>query len=107
MKCDPCAYPNEWWHNLHEHHALHAPPETRTDYDWRGRMAHVTASVLVVHGVEDLIPLASSREWVGILPHAQLLAVEGAGHYPHLEAPDVFFPAVERFLGGDGPASGG
>jgi proline iminopeptidase len=102
MKSDPCAYPNEWWHNLHQHHALHAPPKTRSNYDWRGRMGRVTASTLVVHGMEDLIPLASSREWVEILPHAELLPIEGVGHYPHLEAPDVFFPAVERFLSGGG-----
>lgn len=103
MRSDPCACPNEWWHNLHEHHQMHFPPETRSDYDWRDRMSQVAASVLVVHGLEDLIPVESSREWVGVLPQARLLAIEGAGHFPHLEAPETFFPSVERFLNGKWP----
>ena len=49
---------------------------------------------------EDLIPLASSRERVDELPQARLLAVDGAGHYPHLEAPEAFFGPVEAFLAG-------
>jgi pimeloyl-ACP methyl ester carboxylesterase len=28
-----------------------------------------------------------------------MLAVPGAGHWPFCENPEVFFPAVERFLG--------
>ena len=103
MQSDPCAYPNEWWHNLRQHHEIHVPPKTRRNYDWRDRVEQVTAAALVVHGTEDLIPLESSREWVSILPQARLLAIEGSGHYPHLEAPEVFFPAVDRFLSGDWP----
>jgi len=103
MRSDPCAYPNEWWHSLHQHHEIHAPPDTRSNYDWRGQMGRVTAPTLVVHGLEDLIPLASSREWVDVLPQARLLAIDGAGHYPHLEAPEAFFPPAEDFLGGGWP----
>jgi pimeloyl-ACP methyl ester carboxylesterase len=103
MQSDPCACPNEWWHNLHEHHQMHAPLETRSHYDWRDRVSQVAAPALVVHGTEDLIPLESSREWVDILPQARLLAIEGVGHFPHLEAPEAFFPSVERFLDGKWP----
>jgi pimeloyl-ACP methyl ester carboxylesterase len=103
MKSDPCAYPNEWWHNLHQHHQTHFPPETRSNYDWRGRMSPVAASALVVHGLEDLIPVESSREWVDVLPDARLLVIEGVGHFPHLEAPEMFFRSVERFLDGGWP----
>ncbi|MGD2147976.1 MAG: alpha/beta hydrolase [Anaerolineae bacterium] len=103
MKSDPCAHPNEWWHNLHQHHEIHAPPETRSNYDWRELVGRAVAPALVVHGTEDLIPVDSSREWTEVLPQARLLAIEGAGHYPHLEAPEAFFPAVERFLDGRWP----
>jgi pimeloyl-ACP methyl ester carboxylesterase len=103
MKSDPCACPNEWWHNLHQHHQIHVPPETRSNYDWRLRMRQVAAPALVIHGTEDLIPLESSREWAHTLPQARLLAVDGAGHLPHLEAPETFFPAAERFLDGKWP----
>jgi pimeloyl-ACP methyl ester carboxylesterase len=104
MMSDPCAHSNEWWHNLHQHHEMHAPPESRSNYDWRDQMARVSAPTLVVHGTEDLIPLASSREWVDVMSQARLLAVDGAGHYPHLEAPEAFFPPVEDFLGGGWPS---
>ncbi len=103
MKSDPCACPNEWWHNLHAHHQMHVPPETRSNYDWRERVSSISAPVLVVHGTEDLVPLEASREWVATLPQARLLLVEGSGHFPHLEAPDAFFPAVETFLAGQWP----
>lgn len=103
MKSDPCAHPNEWWHNLNQHYEMHAPSETRSNYDWRDRMSGVTAAALVVHGLEDLIPLGSSREWVEVLPDARLLAIPEVGHFPHLEAPETFFLAVEGFLDGEWP----
>ena len=103
MKSDPCVYPNEWWHNIREHNRLHFPLETRINYDWREQAASVSAPTLVIHGTEDLIPLESSKEWCSILPNARLLVIEGVGHYPHLEAPEVFYPAIEQFLRGNWP----
>ena len=103
MKSDPCAYPNEWWHNLHKHHEIDAPLETRSNYDWRDRMDQVAAPVLVIHGMQDMIPYEASREWANILPQARLLDIEGVGHFPHLEAPETFFPPVESFFDGKWP----
>lgn len=67
MKSNPCADVNEWWHNLRQHHETHLPLETRSNYDWRERMSQVSAFALVIHGMEDLIPVESSRAWVDIL----------------------------------------
>ena len=103
MKSDPCANPNEWWHNLREHHEIHFPPETRSNYDWRDRVSRITAPTLVIHGTEDLIPLESSKEWVDTLPNARLFVIEGSGHYPHLEFPEIYYPAVDQFLKGKWP----
>jgi proline iminopeptidase len=103
MKSDPCAYPNEWWHNLHEHHEIHFPPDTRSNYDLRDQASRVTAPTLVIHGTEDLIPLESSKEWVDTLPDARLFVIEGSGHFPHLESPDIYFPTVDQFLKGKWP----
>jgi len=69
-------------------------------YDWSPLAARVTAPTLVVHGDQDPLPLAGSREWVGALPAGRLLVIQNAGHYPHAEKPEQFFPAVEDFLGG-------
>jgi pimeloyl-ACP methyl ester carboxylesterase len=51
--------------------------------------------------MEDLIPLESSREWVDTLQNARLLLLKGSGHFPHLEAPEAYYPAVEHFLNGE------
>ena len=102
MRSDPCAFPNEWPHNKAEHTRKHVPAES-TNWDWRQRIASVQASTLVIHGEEDLIPLESSQEWVSTLPKARLLVIPGSGHFPHLEAPKAYFPAVERFLSGGWP----
>ncbi len=102
MRSDPCAFPNEWPHNQAEHTRKHVPVESRK-WDWRQRITSVQALTLVIHGKEDLIPLESSREWTNTLPHARLLVISGSGHFPHLEAPKVYFPAVERFLSGEWP----
>lgn len=102
MRSDPCAYPNEWRHNISEYHRRHFPPESKS-WDWRQRVSLVEAPTLVIHGMEDLIPLESSREWAVTLPNARLLVIPGCGHFPHLEAPELYFPALDRFLSGDWP----
>lgn len=68
-------------------------------YDWRPIAARIEAPTLVVHGAEDPMPLDASAEWKSAFPNARLEVIQGAGHYPHAEQPDRFFPAVEGFLG--------
>ena len=66
-------------------------------------MTTLQAPVLVVQGDDDVIPLASAQEWAATLLDARLLVVPGAGHFPHLEDPDLFFPAANTFLSGQWP----
>lgn len=73
------------------------------EWDLRKELGGVKATTLVIHGEQDLFPLEGAREWAASIPGARLLAVPGAGHAPHLEAPDVFFPAVDTFLAGGWP----
>jgi proline iminopeptidase len=67
-------------------------------YDWRPLARRVSAPTLVLHGDRDPLPLAASEEWTRVLAHARLVVISDAGHYPHAEQPEQFFPAVERFL---------
>ncbi len=83
---DICTYPTEW-------------PERIGPY-WGALLA---ATEGLVHGSRDNTPLAGNREWVAGQPNARLFVVEGAGHWPHYERPDVTIPAIERFLSGGGP----
>lgn len=102
MRSDPCVFPNEWEHNMSEHWQKHFPPDS-LERDWRPKVSSVKAKTLVIHGVEDLIPIEASREWVISIPNARLLCIPGVGHFPHLESPKVFFSSVKGFLNGEWP----
>jgi pimeloyl-ACP methyl ester carboxylesterase len=67
---------------------------------------------LLVWGSEDvLVPLAVGEHWVGRIPGAELIVLEGAGHNPQIEVPDRFSEIVlafaERLDAGAVTASGG
>jgi len=102
MRSDPCVFPNEWAHNLSVHWQTHFPPDL-LPADYRSTVNSVTAQTLVIHGLEDLIPVEGAREWTMSIPQARLLCIPGVGHFPHLEAPEVFFPAINHFLTGKWP----
>lgn len=101
MRSDPCAFPNEWPVNFFPY--FDRLRNMYEEYDWRPRLAALEIPTLVIHGLDDLIPLESSREWAAALPEARLFVIPGSGHYPWLEQPEAFFPAVDRFLAGNWP----
>ena len=43
------------------------------------------------------------EEWVKTLPCARLFLIPESGHFPHLEDPGIFFPALDVFLRGNWP----
>ncbi|MDQ2726034.1 MAG: alpha/beta fold hydrolase [Actinomycetota bacterium] len=63
------------------------------------RLGELSMPVLVVAGELDDAYLACAHRLVeGIGANATLVAVPGAGHTVHLEAPEVFAAALEAFL---------
>ena len=68
------------------------------DFDLRAALRGVRLPVLVVHGLEDPIPLPSS-EAVAASLGGELVVLESCGHVPYVEQPAALFAAVERFLG--------
>ncbi|NIM95777.1 MAG: hypothetical protein GTO18_18920 [Anaerolineales bacterium] len=50
--------------------------------------------------MEDLIPVEAAFDWADAIPDARVLCIPGVG-LPHIEAPEVFFSAVNRFLDGE------
>lgn len=65
------------------------------------RMGHVEVPVLVVFGSDDdhfADPRAEAERIADRLA-GTVTVVEGAGHYPHVERPDVVADAVLRFAG--------
>jgi proline iminopeptidase len=70
-----------------------------TAFDVRDLVAEIRTRTLIVIGDDDLPDL---REGSYVLheriPGAQLFVVPGSGHWPMIERPELFFPAVLRFL---------
>jgi len=74
--------------------------------------ASLRVPTLLVWGSEDvLVPLAVGEHWVGRIPGAELVVLEGAGHNPQIEVPDRFSEIVlafaDRLDSGVVSASGG
>lgn len=54
---------------------------------------------LVVHGAESpLFPLENAQRMAELNPYVRVLDVPDAGHFVHIDQPDVFFEAVQEFL---------
>src|SRR5262245_40378443 len=67
----------------------------------REELAGVTAPVMAIHGTKDRSsPYGASRDWVALLPNARLVTIDGAGHAPWIEEPQLVFGAIDRFLDG-------
>jgi proline iminopeptidase len=75
------------------------------NWDWTTSLGSVAVRTLVIQGERDPLPIESARRWAAAMPNARLLELKGIGHFPYVEAPDVFFAAVDRFLKGDWPDS--
>ncbi|UCC72820.1 MAG: alpha/beta hydrolase [Gemmatimonadota bacterium] len=98
---DVCVHENEWPVNLAPY--LEALLASYGDYDWRPELRRVTIPRLVIHGAEDNIPLQGAKEWAAGQPHARLLVLQGAGHWPHYENRSAVLESVDMFLSGNWP----
>ncbi|MGH7566563.1 MAG: alpha/beta fold hydrolase, partial [Gemmatimonadota bacterium] len=98
---DPCRYENEWPVNLWPY--FDALLGSFGEYDWLPAMRELSVPRLVIHGQEDGIPVEGAHAWAAGFPTARLIVLSPAGHFPFLEQPAAFFPAVDRFLDGEWP----
>jgi proline iminopeptidase len=81
--------------------AAHFFGELAASYDVRRRLRDIHVPALVVVGAWDWVcPPAQSRALTAGLPHAELLVLEGAGHFPFSEQPQEFLAQVAPFLAG-------
>jgi pimeloyl-ACP methyl ester carboxylesterase len=63
------------------------------------RVKRVKAPTLVIHGSLDrVIPPAAARELVRRRPDWTLRVLEGVGHVPMIEAPDLFLSVLQEWL---------
>jgi proline iminopeptidase len=62
-----------------------------------GRLAAIRGRSLIVHGLQDPIPLASSEAAAAAM-RARLVTLDNCGHVPYVEQPQALFAAVDSFL---------
>ena len=79
---------------------LMGPVGRYDDYDL---LADIQAPTLILHGAEDLLPVAAAQDMEEALPNGRLVVVQGAGHFPWLEQPDATRTALAEFLQDGGP----
>jgi proline iminopeptidase len=72
-------------------------------WDLTSSVGAIRAPTLVIHGSDDVVPLAGARQWIKAIPSARLLVLAHTGHFPWLEAPGPFFAAADNFLRGGWP----
>jgi len=68
------------------------------DWDFREQLRRLEVPTLIIHGEQDAIPMDMAEAWAKYLPHAEMLHVANAAHFPYSEQPNIVWPAIERFL---------
>ncbi|MFI9024546.1 alpha/beta fold hydrolase [Streptomyces sp. NPDC053560] len=69
------------------------------DPRWWDGLARITAPTLVIGGGADShIPQEQLARMAELIPHAELVTIDGAGHLVHEERPREFLDAVKGFL---------
>jgi len=98
---DPCRFENE--QPKRREASLARLFDAFGNWDWTSNVGDFAGPVLVIHGTADPFPIEGAAEWIQSFPNARLLSIDGAGHIPWLEQPDVVYGAIEKFLGGEWP----
>jgi pimeloyl-ACP methyl ester carboxylesterase len=87
-KADPVAMAGFW--------------RSMTAQDFRAALARIAQPMLVIHGGDSQVYPDGATAFVAqAAPHGERLVIPGAGHVPHLEAPEAFFQHVEAFVRGE------
>ena len=69
------------------------------DYDW----PKIKVKTLVIGGELDTPDFAERAKHIAeTIPGAELVLLPGLGHVPHLQAPDMFYSPLLKFLKGEG-----
>jgi proline iminopeptidase len=68
------------------------------DYDLQPRLASLRVPAMVLHGTDDPIPIESARSTAQALS-AEFVELPRCGHVPYVEAPELLFSSLRRFLG--------
>jgi pimeloyl-[acyl-carrier protein] methyl ester esterase len=86
-KADPAAMASYW--------------RSMAAQDFRAALTLISQPMLVIHGGDSQVYPDGATAFVAqTAPNAMRVVIPGAGHVPHLEAPDAFFNQIEAFVRG-------
>lgn len=67
--------------------------------DFRAALARIATPMLVIHGGDSQVYDDGATQFIArTAPNAKGVIIKGAGHVPHLEAPDDFLNHIEAFV---------
>jgi proline iminopeptidase len=69
------------------------------EYDIAEDLSAITCSTLIIHGDHDTIPLESAEIIHRQVRGSKLVVVKDCGHFPFIEAPEIFSREVISFMG--------
>lgn len=69
-----------------------------TSFDLLDSLPAVRAPTLIVYGADEPAAELSGAALTARMPHARLVTIGGAGHFPFIEQPDAFLAVVRAFL---------
>lgn len=67
--------------------------ETHT---FKTRLVNYKGQCTIIRPRQDVIPGDASYEIGELIPQAKIVIIERSGHYPQVENPKAFFPALKR-----------
>ncbi len=66
-------------------------------YDIFDLLPRIECPTLIIHGLEDFIPMESSKRIQKSIRDSELIILKNCAHYPFIETPDQLFPLLEDF----------
>lgn len=67
-------------------------------FDILSDIEKIKCPTLIIHGNEDVMPLASSEHIHHSIESSKLVRIAECGHFPFVEQPEHFFKAIHTFL---------
>lgn len=68
------------------------------NFDCSDKFNNFKKPVLILQGENDIISIETAQEIKTAFPNSELVTMKNCGHYGWLDAKDVYFNAVKRFL---------
>lgn len=68
------------------------------NFDKASEMKKFQKQVLLIHGLQDVVPVEVSENAHKILPNSRLVKIEDCGHYGWLDRPEIYLKEVKDFL---------